>query len=240
VVPALVGAGLWWAAAAPEPAAPLAGAPREYRTERGQTANVQLTDGTRVDLAPASRLVVTSMGSSGPRELELVGEAVFHVVHDEERPFLVRSAHAVTEDLGTVFAVRAYPEQAAVAVLVVEGRVTLRGRDAPAHSGTVLEPGQAGLLDLDGRVAVAPTADPDRYLGWSRGRVVFERTPLRTVVVELERWYDVDIEIPDSSVAEERITLDIPAGPLSDVIDAVVVPLNLRAERKGDVIRLSP
>ena len=117
---------------------------------------------------------------------------------------------------------------------------TRRDEDAPAHSGTILETGQGGQVDLAGQVVVIPSADPRRRLGWSRGRVVFQQTPLRDVATELERWYDVDLEIPDSSVAEQRITLDIPAGPLADVLDAVAVPLNLRVERNGDLIRLHP
>lgn len=237
---AVLGGGVWRAVALDRAPAAAADPVRRYETGRGQTANVQLTDGTRVTLAPASLLEVRSFERDGPRELELVGEAVFHVTHDETRPFLVHSGNAIAEDLGTIFAVRSYPGDERVNVLVVEGRVALRDADAPAHSGTILESGQGGQVDLAGQVVIVPAADPERRLAWSRGRVVFNQLPLREVAIELERRYDVDLEIPDSSVADRRITIDIPAGRLSDVLDAVAVPLNLRVERNGDLIRLHP
>ena len=211
---------------------------RSYATERGHTARFQLADGTRVLLGPDSRLRVTSFDERSARELELVGEAVFEVEHDAERPFLVRAGHAVTEDLGTEFGVRAYPGDREVHVAVVEGRVALRTDGAPANTGTILEPGQLGRLDAVGRVEVESGTNPSAFLGWADGRVVFQQTPLSEVAAELERWYDVDLQIGDSAIAATRITLDMPAGALYDVLDAVAVPLNLRYEKNRDSIRL--
>ena len=237
---ALFGGTAAWQALSRAPTASAEGEVGRYETARGQTTNLQLTDGTQVILAPESVLEVRAFGESGPREVELTGEAVFHVTHDEARPFLVHSGHAVTEDLGTVFAVRAYPGEDRVQVLVVEGRVALRDENAPAHSGTVLEPGQEGHLDVDGQVEVVAIADVYPHLAWSQGRVVFKDARLRYVARELGRRYGVRLEIPDTSVAERRITVDIPAGPITDVVNAVAVPLDLRVERNGDLIRLYP
>jgi len=58
------------------------------------------------------------------------------------------------------------------------------------------------------------------------------------VVAELERRYDVDLQIGDSAISAQRITLDMPAAALYDVLDAVAVPLALRYERTRDAIRL--
>jgi transmembrane sensor len=235
LVLALGASALWWARDA---AGPRSGeAPRTFQTGRGQTAHVRLVDGSEVQLGPESRLQVYPTGAE-IRAVELVGEAVFKVEHDEARPFLVHSGGAVTEDLGTEFGVRAYPGDHEVRVVVVEGRVSVRPRSAPAHSGTILLPGQLGRVDSGGRVAVENGADKNVYLAWARARLVFQQTPLRDVAVELGRRYDVRIQIADSSVASQRITLDIPAGSISEVLDAVAVPLSLRYERSGGLIRL--
>src|SRR5690349_5983425 len=111
-----VGAALWLrhddtpTQAAAEPAA------REFATGRGQRATIRLVDGSRVELGYASTLRVRQI-DGGRRELFLEGEAVFDVVHDESRPFIVHAANATTEDLGTVFSVRAYPGDSAVRVV---------------------------------------------------------------------------------------------------------------------------
>jgi transmembrane sensor len=234
----VVGVGAWYQVRSPGGDESTIATVRSYATERGHTARIQLADGTRVLLGPDSRLRVSSFEQGAVRELELVGEAVFEVEHDADRPFLVRAGHAVTEDLGTEFGVRAYPGDQDVHVVVVEGRVALRADGAPAHSGTILEPGQLGRLDAVGRVEVESGTNPSALLGWADGRVVFQQTPLSEVAAELERWYDVDLQIGDSAIAASRITLDMPAGALYDVLDAVAVPLNLRYEKNRDSIRL--
>jgi transmembrane sensor len=234
----VAGMGAWHRLATSGPGAADEVAARSYETARGHTARLRLADGTRVLLGPDSKLTVASLEAGLTRSLELVGEAVFEVEHDAKRPFIVRAGHAVTEDLGTEFGVKAFPGDSNVHVVVVEGRVALRADGAPAHSGTILEPGQLGRLDSVGRVEVQSGTDPGAYIGWADGRVVFEQTPLREVIVELERWYDVDLQIADSAIAAKRITLDVPAGALYDVLDAVAVPLNLRYEKTRDSIRL--
>jgi transmembrane sensor len=139
-----------------------------YETGPQQILTVHLGDGTRVTLGPSSEL----RGSPGPgarREVEVRGAAVFHVAYDADRPLLVRAGSGVTEDPGSVFAVRAYPGTERVQVAVIEGRVALRPEHAPEHSGTLLERGQVGWLDPDGRVEVQETPTPHAYVDWRAG-----------------------------------------------------------------------
>src|SRR5512133_275727 len=117
---ALIGTAAWmeWR---PRPPEPTPAAPDVvYQTRRGQTATVQLSDGSKVRLAPESRLVVAAGFGDGTRELTLEGEAEFDVQPDEARPFRVRTAPTVTEDIGTRFGLRAYRNEAKVTVAVAE------------------------------------------------------------------------------------------------------------------------
>ncbi|MGQ0539853.1 MAG: FecR domain-containing protein, partial [Gemmatimonadaceae bacterium] len=111
---------------------------REFATARGQRATIRLLDGTRVELGYASTLRVAPF-RAGRRELWLEGEAIFDVIHDERRPFVVHAANAITQDLGTLFSVRAYPDDDDVRVVVVSGLVSLR-----AKRGTVDSPNASG------------------------------------------------------------------------------------------------
>jgi transmembrane sensor len=160
----VLAAGLWLAL---EPAGRPAGA-GHFETGVGQVITFRLGDGSSVTLGPSSELW-GSAERRGPRELELRGEAVFHVASDLERPLRVRAGSSVTEDPGSVFAVRAYPGHERVQVAVIAGRVALRSANAPEHSGTLLEGGQVGWLDLAGRVEVQETATPHAYVGWTAG-----------------------------------------------------------------------
>ncbi len=213
---------------------------KEFATAAGQRATIRLVDGTRVELGFDSRLRVRPF-ESGRRELHLQGEAVFDVVHDTARPFLVHAGNAVTEDLGTSFAIRAYPDDASVRVVVMSGRVALRP-STPASSGerdeAVLGPRQVGRLDSAGRIEVRSRVDTTEYLGWLTGRVVFDNARLDEVAAELERRFDVPIRIAEPSIAARRVTIDMPTRTLAEVLDAAIVPLGLRSRREGSTIVL--
>src|SRR5881394_540074 len=79
-----------------------------YVTARGERGAVTLPDGTRLVLAPDSRLRVRDSLRGAAREVELEGAAFFQVAHDSSHPFLVYSAGTVTRVLGTEFSVTAY------------------------------------------------------------------------------------------------------------------------------------
>jgi transmembrane sensor len=214
---------------------------REFATGRGQRATIRLVDGSRVELGFASTLRVRQF-ESGRRELVLEGEAVFDVVHDASRPFIVHAANATTEDLGTIFGVRAYPGDSAVRVVVVSGKVALRPRTSTPNAprpGTVLLPGQLGRLDARGQVRIDSRVDTSAYLAWLSGRVAFDNVPLADIAADLERRFSVTIRIPNSVIAALRVTVvDMPAQSVTDVLDAAVVPLGLRFRRSGDVISI--
>lgn len=241
---ALGGAGLWRVARdSSSHVAPAAEAPmREFATKPGQRATISLVDGTTVTLGVASTLRVRpyDRAAPGPREVYLEGEAVFDVAHDERRPFLVHSRRAVTEDLGTRFGVRAYAGDTLVRVVVAAGKVALRPSAAPAGSGALLGPGDLGRLDDGGRAVVERGVDAAAYLAWTDGRLVFHDVPLGEVATQLGRWFDVTIDVP-AGVAKRRVTLDMPARALTDVLDAVTVPLGLRYDydRHGGTVRVA-
>jgi len=214
-------------------------APREFATGRGQRATIRLADGSRVELGYASVLRIRQFGVER-RELVLEGEAVFDVTHDERRPFVVHAAHATTQDVGTVFGVRAYPGDSTVRVIVVSGAVAVRprGTGSDAAPGAVLQPRQLGRLDASGRLHVVSGIDTSAYLAWIAGRVSFANAPLFEIAAELERRFGVSIRIPDSAVAARRVTVDMSARSLADVLDAVIVPIHVRSRRSGDTIVL--
>ena len=201
---------------------------REYRTARGQRAVIILGDGSRVELGAESVLRVRPF-DGGARVLFLEGQAVFDVVHDTMHKFVVHSGNAITEDLGTRFVVRAYRGDARVQVLVSSGKVALRAAGAPSTSGTLLGPSDLGVIDSLGRTTVRNGVDSSAYTAWTRDRFVFEDAPLSEVIPEVARWFDVRIEVRDTAALAKRVTLNVPARSLSEVLGAITVPLKLRS-----------
>ncbi len=217
----------------------------EYVTPRGRRAEFRLADGTRVLLSVDSRLRVPADFGKRERGVELEGEAFFDVQHDAAKPFLVRTKHAVTQDLGTQFDVRAYPSDSTVQVVVAEGRVALTaeaGDRSSEHAGTAVQlvAGQLGRTTSAGEVTVRATGDADRYLAWTQGRLVFKETPLHEALPELSRWFDLRFELGDSTIGNRRLTGSFQNQPNDELLAALAMALDARPERRGRVVTFYP
>jgi transmembrane sensor len=84
------------------------------------------------------------------------------------------------------------------------------------------------------------SVDADQYLAWTTGRLVFRDAPLRQVVSELARWYDLDVRLTDPSIGGLRLTTSFQNEPLSEVLDAVGAALQVHIERTGRAVTISP
>jgi ferric-dicitrate binding protein FerR (iron transport regulator) len=233
---ALAGGAVWRVAGRPEGPPPAT----VVATVAGQRTTLVLGDGSRVVLAPASRLRHPPDFGAHERNVYLEGEAYFTVTHDTTRPFRVYAAGAVAEDLGTEFAVRAYPGDPHVRVVVAGGAVELRAAAASPSGGTVLTRGQRGRLAPDGTVAVTDGVALDEYTGWTEGRLAFRDTPLAEVLADLNRWHDVRFDLADSALATRGLTASFSSASLPDALRALATNANVLHERRGSVIRLHP
>ncbi|HEY9230462.1 MAG TPA: FecR domain-containing protein [Gemmatimonadaceae bacterium] len=223
-------------------AAPPAPAPemREVTTKRGQRANVYLSDGTQVVLGVGSTLrFPTAFGST--RDVELDGEAYFEVAHDTTRTFAVRMHHGTARDLGTKFGIRAYRDNSAATVTVTEGAVMLT--PAPASSITRVDSLVLGALDIgrvsaDGRLSVRHKARVDTELAWMSGRLVFDRMPVSEAIAQINRWYDVDVALGDSTLARYTLTASLTSESFPRAIKIIAAALDARVERRQSKIML--
>jgi transmembrane sensor len=214
---------------------------REFTAGMGERVSVTLSDGTRLTLAPASRLrVPANFGRTGGRDVMLDGEASFAVRHDAAHPFAVRTADGVIRDIGTTFVARDYTTDNELSVVVAEGSVSLQptraGQADTLRPRVVLLPGQ--------RASVVPGAAPrvtaEQYAAWTTGQLVFRDTPLRQVASELSRWYDLEITVTDPSIGNLRLTTSFSDQPISEVLDAVAAALQVQVERTGRVVTIAP
>jgi transmembrane sensor len=218
---------------------PGSGATQTFATTIGQRDSVRLADGTRVMLAPRSRLTVAAGYGDKMREVELQGEAYFDVHHDAAKPFVVHAGDADIRDLGTTFTVRATGGQG-VRVAVTSGSVSLAQMTTTANAAAeVLRPGDAGTLGADGRTLVerGGTTEPDT--AWTHGRLVFREAPVGTVRAELQRWYGIDLQI-DSSFASRHLSMTFEGESVDRVLEVIGLSLGAEVTRQGNTASLKP
>jgi ferric-dicitrate binding protein FerR (iron transport regulator) len=75
-------------------------------------------------------------------------------------------------------------------------------------------------------------ADTTQALAWTRGRLAFVSTPLEEVARELERWFDVTVEV-EPSIATRRLTGEFGSEPgsLDDILLTISAATDVRHER---------
>ena len=219
-----------------------AAVPSEYATARGQRVELSFSDGSRVLLGVDSRLRVP--GDYGVRErvVELEGQAYFVVRHDARRPFRVRTRRGTTEDLGTAFDVRTYREESYLQVVVAAGRVALRGArgDATDSVALTLKPRDRAVIDARGNATTTAGVSLKQYLAWTRGALVFNDAPLASVLTQLGRWYDLDIETGDRSSDDDRLTISFTTQSADEALTALAKVLDARVTRVERLVRLIP
>ena len=213
---------------------------REITTRHGQQAQVELTDGTEVKLNAGSTLRVPSTFPQERREVYLEGEAFFDVARRPGRPFTVRTGEGVVQVLGTAFNVTAYPDDGATQVMVARGRVMLRPEDPAREDTVVLQPRELGVVRGGERVRVARGVNPDRYLAWTDGRLVFEHAPFEEVARRLERRYDVQVELAAPPQSLKRLNAAFESESLGEILETIAAALDLRCERAKRQVTFYP
>ncbi|MEX2283782.1 MAG: FecR domain-containing protein [Gemmatimonadota bacterium] len=227
----LLGTSLWWRASQTDRDTPSSA--QAFATAIGQTDSLTLSDGTRVILAPASRLTIAVDYNEKDRLVRLDGEALFDVPHDDAKPFTVLAGLATIRDLGTTFTVRNDDAQQ-VRVAVTSGSVLLRAVSATPDTGVVLHAGERGLVTRTGKTSVMGGGIPEAALAWTRGTLVFDNATLSQVKLELKRWYGIELQLSDSALAQRTITATFDRVPIAQVLNVIALALGLNVDRSGD------
>ncbi len=186
-------------------------------TPRGGQYAVVLSDGTKVWLNSASTLKYPANFTGAERRVELSGEAYFEVAKDATHPFLVHSQTQTVEVLGTHFNINSYQDEKATKTTLLEGSVRITGSQARSAK---LQPGQQAVNGIT-QLQVIINADVYEAVAWKNGKFLFHDTDLQTIMRQLSRWYDVDIEYQGTVYERHysgRISRAVPVSQLFEIL----------------------
>lgn len=164
---------------------------------RGGEYDLLLEDGTRVWLNADSKLRFPVVFGGKERKVFLEGEAYFAVSRDTMRPFRVVAEGQMLEVLGTEFNVNAYREEEQVYTTLVEGKVKVRNSE---QKEVVLLPGEQAILEVNSGQLVKKRVYVEEFVGWKKGRFVFEDQSFEQIMRQLARWYDFQVSYVDESL----------------------------------------
>jgi transmembrane sensor len=159
-------------------------------TPRGGQYEVELQDGSKVWLNAASSLRFPIAFTGNSRNVELTGEAYFEVSKNKLKPFFVQANGTSVQVLGTHFNVSAYSDNDEVTTTLLEGSVRLQ----KGSQAALLIPGQQGVIAQNSSTIVISKADLEETMAWKNGNFVFHDENITSVMKQISRWYDVDVE----------------------------------------------
>jgi transmembrane sensor len=187
-------------------------------TPRGGQYQLTLSDGSRVWLNAASSITYPAAFTGNQRTVTISGEAYLEVAPDKARPFRVMTGDQRIEVLGTAFDVNAYSDEPAMATTLIEGKI----RVGSGAVSKLLAPGEQAKSNGT-QLDIIPGADIDQVLAWKNGAFSFRHADLPTVMRQLARWYDIDVEYagnPPSGTFDGEIGRSL---TLSQVLDGLAL-----------------
>ncbi len=200
----------------------------------GQIGDVTLTDGTKLHIAPESKIRVPSRFGTTVRALGIDGAGTFTVAPGKSLPFQVRARNAMITATGTIFSVRDYPADDAVMVRVKEGEVTVKaGTETRAVSA-----GKTIAVAKDGVISEPSAAAAEEALGWSDGTIAVNDRPLRDALTQVKRWYGLSIFLRDSTLGSRKVTMKAPLESSRDAIAAIEQSAGVKFGYEGRVMVL--
>ncbi len=200
----------------------------------GKTSEVLLSDGTTVFLNAGSRLVYPELFTGKTREVFLSGEAYFDVKPDAKRPFIVQLDVFRIKVFGTRFNVSAYPTDNIVETVLAEGKVSMIKNNAGLLDKMVaLIPNQLASFNRTTKETSLKTVNTDNYILWTTGVLKFESNELQRIVQQLERYYNIQIQINDPSLGDLRISGKLELkGDRDEICDRVARAASVKIIKK--------
>lgn len=196
--------------------------------DKGQISKVILPDSSVVWINSGSKITYNSKFARNNRKIELVGQAFFHAAHNEKIPFVVDVNGFLVKVLGTKFDVNAYSGEKNIRVVLESGRVELCQSSNHDFKYT-LSPGEMATFNLEDKKLTIDKVKPELFSSWKEGVLIFRDKPMTEVLDELQRRYNIDIEVKDHDIYKSVFTARLSDEPLDKVLKSMEFSCSLKA-----------
>ncbi|MDR1585635.1 MAG: FecR domain-containing protein [Prevotellaceae bacterium] len=206
---------------------------------RGSRTKLYLPDGTLVWLNAGSTITYTQDFGVKNRNITFEGEAYFEVTKNERNPFVVKTPDLSVHVLGTKFNFRNYADEDEACVTLLEGKVNVFG-NLDEKKEYLLNPDQQVVYDKEAAKARITSVKAQNASAWTEGVIFFDEERLPDIVRELERLYNVNIELTDRQLHNYRFYGNFirTEQTIQEVLDVFVSTGKLDYRINGKEIRL--
>ena len=141
--------------------------------------------------------------ANNERKVILNGEGYFNVIRNPRKAFIVSTKNYQVRALGTSFNVMAYSDLNSWQEVTLEsGKVRIEKIKLDGTSAKVidLKPGQHTRLDNNSNTVKITNDEAVKYTAWKDGKLIFRNDPLERVIMNLERYFNIEIEVEDEQL----------------------------------------
>jgi ferric-dicitrate binding protein FerR (iron transport regulator) len=220
----------------------------EIISPRGSKTQVLLPDGSKVWLNSESKIRYFNNYNQSGREVILEGEGYFEVKKNPDKPFVVTASDIRIKALGTIFNIKAYPEENTIETTLVEGRLEVEsGASGKVNKLVTLEPNQKVTffnknevveeqknIEENQKVENAPPVkavmdkiiskekvDPSLITSWKNNILYFDNENFQDLAFKLERRFGVTIHFENESLKQLRFTGKFRDTIIEQVLEAL-------------------
>jgi transmembrane sensor len=221
---------------------------REITSSYGVRTKLDLPDGTEVWLNSNSKLKFPERFNNEKREVFLSGEAFFNVAKDIRKPFYVNLGELSVKAIGTSFNVAAYQKENTYETTLISGEIYLVKHSSKDKEVLIckMSPNQhtvynkdvekiilyeevvreknnikknEKMIKLKGKSANIGMLNENKYTSWINGKLIFRNDPMDFIAKQLNRWYNVDIQLQDTLLYDFRYTATFTDESLEQVLE---------------------
>ncbi len=196
------------------------------QTSNQGKVDLSLPDGSKVWINRNSTLKYPEIFDKGSREIHLEGQAYFEIVAQSQQPFIIHTAEADLEVVGTHFDLAAYSQQDLVTVTVLEGEVNLSTKISGAS--IIVEAGYKGFLQPSTQQIQKSEHQDLNSLAWKSGILKFAETHLDQVVETLEHAYGVKLMLTNHQLQNCQWSADFKDQSLDEVLEILQMTFDLQ------------
>lgn len=171
----------------------------------GSKVKVVLPDSSTVWLNSNTTIRYPQRFTAGIRSVEFTGEALFNVVPDKEKPFVVNTNGFRIQVLGTKFNVFTSPDL--VEATLLEGSIALfKAKNQTNVADLILAPDQQALYQRKSGEIDLVKVKASCFTSWVDGQFMFKSNTLEEIVSSLQRAFNVKIHIQGEKLKRVRLT----------------------------------
>lgn len=199
--------------------------------QAGQQKEISLPESSAVKLNAESSISYKEKTFESAREIHLDGEAFFSVKPGST--FTVITALGRVTVLGTSFNV--YARDGRFEVSCYTGKVKVESSD---HVEKIITPGIKTTKTTSGELEQLTFSPSSDHPEWIDGKFTFNNQPLSEVIDELERQYNIKVNI-EKGIDEIPYTGLFESGDLQEALQLITWPLHLQFTIKGNTVTIS-